>query len=208
MVPGLTLADLVANGTMSMEIAATLRSAVAARCSFLVFARPRLAGKSTMMGILIELLPRGVPVLVVGEDGVDVASLAAEARSGYLVVPEVSRHAVAPGYIWGEPVRRAFHAMAEGCSLAVALHADDPAEALEIVGAGSGVPADDLARLGILVHLRSLGTDWRAPERRVVAAVYEVESGRPVGTRALHRWDERADRFETVASPSRFAAVP
>src|SRR6266511_3063145 len=195
--PDLTLDDLIANGTMSPGIAATLRAAVGAKCSFLIFARPRLAGKSTMVQALLGLLPRDMPVRVVGDDGRDVARLIAEAQGGYLVIPEVSQYAVAPGYIWGEPVRQAFQAMAKGCSLAAAL---------EIVGVGNGVPEDDVARLGILVHLRSLG-DWRAPRRRVVAGVYEVAGGRVVGTRTLHRWDERTDRFEMLAAPSRFAVV-
>lgn len=45
---GLRLPDLVRNGTMSAEIAATLAGAVEEGRSFFVLAVPRLAGKSTV----------------------------------------------------------------------------------------------------------------------------------------------------------------
>ena len=205
--PGLSLSDLVRNGTMPPEIAATLRGAVTARRSFLVMARPRFAGKSTLTGALLAIVRRTMPVRELGRDGEDVTRLAAEARGGYLVIPEVSEHPWAPGYVWGEPVRIAFRAIAAGSALAIALHADGVAEALKIIRRGNGVPDEDVARLDLVIHLRSLGPDPSAPVRRVVAAVHEIEDvrdGQP-RTRLLHRWHEQMDRFETLAAPTRFA---
>jgi len=192
-----SLDDLVRNGTMSPEIRATLRAAALARASFLVFAKPRLAGKSTVQEAMLAHVPAGTPLRTVGVDGDDVDALAAEAKGGYLVIPEIARDSTMPGYIWGEPVRRAF--AVRGCSLAVVLHADAMNEALSIVRE-NGVPEADLERLDLLVHLRSLGDDWQAPTRRVVAHVHEGVAS----PRLLHRWDEAADRFEVVAAPSRF----
>ncbi len=192
-----SLDDLVRNGTMSPAIGATLRAAALARASFLVFAKPRLAGKTTVQEAMLAHAPAGTPLRTVGEDGDDIDALAAEAKGGYLVIPEIARDSTMPGYIWGEPVRRAF--AARGCALAVVLHADDMNEALSIVRE-NGVPEGDLERLDLLVHLRSLGDDWQAPTRRVVAHVHE--GGRV--PRLLHRWDELADRFDVVAAPSRF----
>ena len=202
----LSLDDLVANRTMSREIAVSLRAAAREKCSFLVFARPRLAGKSTVVAALLREVPPKTAVRVLGDDGLDVEKLAAEARGGYLIVPEVSRYAVSPGYVWGEPVRRAFQSMAASCSLAAALHADAASDALDIVHEGNGVPIEDVAHLVVLVHLRSLGDDWRNPVRRVVAEVHEIEGvrGGKIALRLLHRWDEKADRFERVAAPTRF----
>lgn len=192
-----SLDDLVRNGTMSPEIRATLHTAALARASFLVFAKPRWAGKTTVQEAMLALAPAGTPIRTVGVDGDDIEALAAEVKGGYLVIPEIARHGTTPGYIWGEPVRRAF--AARGCSLAVVLHADDVDEALGIVRE-NGVPETDLGRLDLLVHLRSLGDDWQAPTRRVVAHVHEGVAS----PRLLHRWDEAADRFEVVAAPSRF----
>ena len=203
--PLITLADLVANRTMSRAMATTLRAAVAARRSYLVIALPRLAGKSTTGKAMLASGGKNMPVRELGEDGMDVEALAAEAKGGYLYVPEVARHAVAPGYVWGDPVRRSFAAIAGGTALSTALHSDSVDEALAIVRKND-VPDADLRRLDVIVHIRSLGEDWRTPTRRVVVGVHEMvgmRAGEPQ-TRVLHRWDEATDRFEEVAEPKRF----
>ncbi|HET8569216.1 MAG TPA: hypothetical protein VFM93_09540 [Candidatus Limnocylindria bacterium] len=191
----ITLDDLVANGTMSREIADLLRRTVAERRSFLVFARPRLAGKTTTMRAMLAVRGAGVPVRTVGEDGDDVEALGREARDGYLVVPEITKYPVAPGYVWGAPVRAAFAATDGGCALAAVLHADDPRTALAIV-ARNGVPTERIARLAVLVHLRSLGPDPMEPTGRRVAGVHAVNAD--TTTRPLFLWDEARDRFDAV----------
>jgi hypothetical protein len=203
-----TLADLVANGTMSPEIAATLRATAQGRHSFLVTAIPRLAGKSTVVAAMLAHRPKGAPLKTVGDDGIDIEALADASVGGYLVVPEISEHPVTPGYIWAEPVRRVFARIGEDVALAVALHSPGVDEAIDIVCRGNGIPDEQAARIAVVVYIRSLGTDWRRPTGRRVATVHEIVSvraGRPE-TRLLHRWDERADRFETVAQPVRTAA--
>ena len=202
--PALALDDLVANHTMSAAVAVTLRRAVEAHRSFLVIALPRLAGKSTVGKAMLAVARRAkMPIRELGEDGTDVAALALKARGGYLYVPEVSRYHVSEGYVWGAPVRAAFAAIAGGMALSTALHADSPEDALDILRANR-IPADDLARLDLIVHLRSLGDDWRNPTGRRVVGVYEPEGE---GTRTLHRWDEAHDRFAEVAKPKRWSAI-
>ena len=187
----LTLPDLVANRTMSPEIATTLEKAARDRRSYLVIALPRLAGKSTVGKAMLDIARRArYPIRELGEDGTDVAALAREARGGYLYVPEVSRYPVTAGYVWGAPVRTAFAAIHGGTSLSTALHADSAEDALRVLRANR-VPPDDLALLALIVHLRSLG-DWQEPTRRVVA---DVHAHGPKGLRLLHRWDEARDRF-------------
>lgn len=204
----LTLADLVANGTMSPEIAATLRASAKGRYSFIVCAIPRLAGKSTVMAAMLAERPKGAPLKTVGDDGLDIDALAAASKGGYLVVPEISEYPVSPGYIWGAPVRRVFARIGDDVALAAALHAPGADEAIEIVCRGNGVPNEQAARIALVVYIRSLGRDWRRPTGRRIATVHEiaaVRDGRPE-TRLLHRWDERADRFETLAQPRRVAS--
>lgn len=205
--PSLTLADLVANGTMSPEIAATLRATARGRHSFLVCAIPRLAGKSTVMAAMLANAPEDAPVRTVGDDGVDIDALAAGSEGGYLVIPEISEYPVTHGYIWGAPVRRAFALIGDDVALAAALHAPGAEEAFEIVCRGNGVPDEHASRIALVVYSVSLGRDWRQPTGRRIATVHEmvaVRNGRPE-TRLLHRWDERTDRFETVEPPRRLA---
>jgi len=204
----LTLDDLVANGTMSAEVAATLRATAQGRHSFLVVAIPRLAGKSTVMAAMLDCAPKRAPRRTVGDDGIDIDGLASDSVGGYLVVPEISEYPVTPGYIWGTSVRRVFAHIGEDVALAAALHAAGADEAVEIVCHGNGVPDEQAARIAVVVYIRSLGTDWRRPTGRRIATVHEIvtlRGGRPA-TRLLHRWDESADRFETLAEPRRIAA--
>ena len=199
--PGLSLDDLVANKTMSAPMAATLTRAVAARRSFLVIALPRMAGKSTVGKAMLDVArSAGAPIRELGEDGTDVAKLAEAARNGYLYVPEVSRYPVSDGYVWGAPVRAAFGEIARGTPLSTALHADSVEDALKILRSNRVAP-EDLARLDLVVHIRSLGDDWQNPTRRVVVGLHELSEG---GPRLLHHWDHLRDRFEEDAKPARF----
>jgi len=196
----LGLEDLVANRTMSRDIADALRAVARARRSFVVMAVPRLAGKSTVMRAIVDERPRSSPVRTVAEDGDDIDALLASSRGGYIVIPEISRGGFAPGYIWGAPVRRIFKGVGEGVSLAVALHAPGPEEAFALICRGCGVPDADAAKISLVVYLRSLGP-WQEPVRRVVETVHEiagVREGRPVA-RLLFRWDEERDSFASGA---------
>jgi len=189
------LADQVANGTMSQEIADLLRDTARAHKSFLVMAVPRLAGKTTTMRAM--LAEQSKPVLALGYDGEDVDPLIDRAKDGYLIVPEIARGRWSAGYVWGEPVRRAFNGITQGTALATALHAPDPDEAFAIICGGCGVPDAHAARLSLVVYLRSLG-EWEHPTRRVVSTVHEirgVKDGKP-DAKLLFRWNEKTDRFE------------
>ncbi len=196
------LEDLIRNGTMSAEIAATLAGAVEERRSFLVFAVPRLAGKSTVTEAMLARAVEGTPVRVMTGDEGEATRLRSSDGRGYLVIPEISQYPVMPGYIWGEPVRRVFALLERGYALAAALHAPDAATAFDIICRGNGVPDEDASRIRLAVYIRSLG-EWEQPRRRVVEAVHEVDGvsgGRP-RLRALHRWDRAADAFVTVNAP-------
>ena len=70
------------------------------------------------------------------------------------------------------------------------------------------MPDEQAAQIAIVVYIRSLGTDWQRPTGRRIATVHEIVTVRDgrAETRLLHRWDERADRFETLERPLRIAA--
>ena len=202
------LEDLVANGTMSPEIASTLGATARGRHSFLVVAIPRLAGKSTVMAAMLAHRPEGAPLKTVGDDGTDIDALAAASAGGYLVVPEFSEYPVTAGYIWGAPVRKVFSRIGADVALAAALHAPGAEEAIEVICGGNRVPDEQAAEIAVVVYIRSLGRDWQRPTGRRIATVHEivtVRNGRPE-TSLLHRWDERTDRFETLERPRRIAA--
>ena len=192
----LRLDDLVANRTMSRDIAETLRGIAQGTTSFVVLAVPRLAGKSTVLRAILAERPASAPVMTLAEDGLDIDELVKRSAGGYLVIPEITQSAAMPGYIWGADVRRIFRAAKEKVSLAATLHADGPEDAFVQICQGCGIPDADASQIRHAVHLRSIGR-WEEPTRRVVQsvnAIEGVESGRPK-LKLLHRWDEEHDRF-------------
>lgn len=197
----LTLADLIANGTMNPEIAATMWSIAAERRSFLVVAVPRLAGKSTVSDAILHFAPPGLPIHRLSGDEQEMDRLAEHPDGGYLVVGEFSQAPV-PTYIWGSPVRKVFETVRAGFSLTTALHAPTVEEAYAAVCHGNGVSDADASVLNYMVYIRRMGDDQDSFWRRI-AEVHEVDrvvDGRPEG-RLLFRWEESGDRFEQVTEP-------
>ena len=204
----LSLGDLVANRTMSPEMAATLAAAASERRSLLFFAIPRLAGKTTTMLAALDHAPEGTAIHELSTETEPDLGIPDPPDGGYLVMHEIAETPF-PHYLWGEPVRRVFEALREGgLSLATVLHAGGYEEAFSIILQRNEVPDADAALIDYAVHIRSLGPDWREPTRRVVVELHEVtgiEDGRAV-VNLLHRWDEDDDRFEVVGEPSLLAA--
>jgi hypothetical protein len=181
---------------MSPEIAKTLREIARAGRAFIVFAVPRLAGKSTVLRAILAERPASSPVMTLAQDGTDIDELITKSAGGYLVIPEITQSAAMPGYIWGADVRRIFKAATDRVSLAATLHADGPEDAFAQISQGCGVGDGDAAKIALAVHLRSIGR-WEEPTRRVVQSVHVVNGvrdGKPQ-LELLHRWDEQQDRF-------------
>lgn len=201
-----TILDLIRNGTMSAEMAATFWAAMNQQLSFVAVAIPRLAGKTTVSNAMLSLLPPEVPVHRLSGDEAEMDRLKQEATGGYLVVGEFSEAPVSH-YIWGAPVRRVFDTLNAGYSLAVALHAPSLQETFDAICQGNGVTDQQASRIKLMVYIRRFGDDPDTFWRRL-AEVHEidhVEGGRPVG-RQLHRWVEEDDRFEVVEQSSLLGA--
>ncbi len=203
-----TILDLIRNGTMSAEMAATLWAAVDQRLSFVTVAIPRLAGKTTTTNAILALLPPDVPVHRLSGDEAEMVRLKKAATGGYLVVGEFAQAPV-PTYIWGAPVRRIFDTMTAGYSLAVALHAPSLQETFDAICLGNGVTDEQASRIGMMLYIRRFGEDPATFWRRLseVHEIDHVQAGRPAG-RLLYRWVEKDDRFELVNAPRKVNASP
>ena len=201
----ITIAELVRNGTMSAEIAATLWAAVDEQRSFLTVAIPRFAGKSTLSNAVLAVRPPEVGLHPVAGEPELMERLEQERLGGYLVVGEFSQAPV-PGYIWGAPVRRVFEALSAGYSLQAALHAPSVEEAIRIVTEVNGVSDEQASAVDLVLYIERFGEDEDSFWRRL-AEVYELDrvvGGKPQG-RTLYRWVEDGDHFEAVEAPRGFA---
>lgn len=140
----LSVVDLVEAGTLTPDVAAYCIAAVSSGRSFLVGASPGGAGKTTVMGALLNFVPPDVALVAAGEPH-DAAR------------PCLICHEIGPGpyfgYLWGESLRRWFAAGADGAMLASNLHADTMAEVGNQIVAQNRVPEAFLRRIGLILFL-------------------------------------------------------
>jgi flagellar protein FlaI len=224
-----SIVELIRAATLDAELAARLWLLIEGRVPLIVAARPRLAGKTTLLDALLMFLPPGTrtvelegametfdwlpqaPELGWKRHNQTVASVAAATGFGrrppirpddtVLLIPELSDHL--PSYTWGAEARIAVRAAAIGYGLAATIHGDaldDVFEQLRRPPVSLG--DDELSRLGVVLILRPVGDGLR----RVVAAHYVRPTARDehghvqrLGPAVLATWDPDLDRFEHFA---------
>lgn len=211
-----SIVELIRAGTLDAGLASTLWMLVEARSPLIVAAEQPGAGRSTLLGALLEFLPPEVRrVGLAGADetfdwlpqaselgwpGTARAVPGAPVRpdSTVLVAPELSEHQ--PAYTWGERARIAVRAATIGYGLATTLNADSLEEVFDSLGRPPvSLTADELSFLGCVLILRRVDSG----RRRVVAAHYVRPTVRDahghtqrLGPAILATWDPSRDRFE------------
>ncbi len=172
----LSIVDLVEAGTFSPRLAAYALAAVNGGASFMVGANPGGAGKTTVMGALLNFVPGGVKLAA----AVDSATIAAGLDS-----PRPRRcyvcHEIGAGswfaYLWGQPLRDYFGLPAAGHMLATNLHADTLEEAHDQIVRRNGVPEAAFRRMSLAFFLQVRRSRPRA-RRRIVGA-WESDGSEP-----------------------------
>jgi len=141
---------------LTLPLAAWLLARVSDGSSWLVGARPGGAGKTTVMGALLALLPES--------EAVHLATAAGpwrRARGGECVVA----YEISPGdyeaYLWGEELRELGALGARGCRIVSNLHADTLEEAREQVVTQNRVPESDFDRFDLFLPIRLTGSGRR-----------------------------------------------
>lgn len=165
----LSFVDLIAAGTMTVEMIAHCWTAIAHGASFLTAARPGGAGKSTILANLLALLPPGEKILTWRPN----MPLISDARNCYLA------HEIGPGrwdgYIWGKDVRQFLALSQQGQRVASCLHADSWEELQEMLCSPPlSVPPALLAGIELILFIHIL-PGWQ----RRVAALYEASPHGP-----------------------------
>jgi hypothetical protein len=217
----ISVAELIATGTLDAELAGLLWLLVDARLPVVVAATAPRTGKSTLLEAILAFLPPGTrrqPLAGFAEDFEwlpEAADLGwrrgrlpvrearrditpAEPSTTYLVAAELSDHL--PTYTWGEQARLAVRAVSRGYGLGATIHADSLEEVFAILaGPAVGLTAEELSRLGLVLVLRLVP----GGRRRLVAGHYV----RPVvrdagghvqrlGPAVLATWDPARDALD------------
>ena len=185
----ITLNDMVANRSISEEGAALLRGVGAAGHSFLVYARPRNAGKTTLAQAIVAEAHPDLPLHEYLGSEQEFLSLQASPGAGYLLVGEIG-HRGPPGYLAGESVGRLFQLLGRGYALASSLHADSVAEVFDVLERNGVDPGTAAAAVRYLIKVRPLGDPDLPATRRVVEAIHIVNpasAGAPTSS-LLYEW--------------------
>ncbi len=118
--PAYSLAQLMANGTLSQEVADVLCFGLQRGASLFVAAGPQGAGKSTLATALLECVPTDAQVYVTtgARDPLDIPI---EKGPMYLLINELSWHM--PLYLHGPPAQQAFALLESGVRMVGTVHA-------------------------------------------------------------------------------------
>ena len=172
----LSIVDLMDAGTFTPDLAAYALAAISKGASFMVGAVPGGAGKTTVMGALLNFVPAGLPL--VAADGLEAVE---KGRAGGVRKACYVCHEIGDGgyyaYLWGHVLRRYFELPAAGHMLATNLHADTAEQAHRQVCRDNGVPEAHFRRMNLLFFL-SLKRHGGACSRRI-ATVWESDGTGP-----------------------------
>ncbi len=172
----LTLLDLVATGTLQIDIAAFLWAAITRRSSLIVVAGPSGAGKTTLLSAVADLLPveeRRIHVRGVYDPFAFLSDPAVEPSVSSLMVNEISPHL--PIYLWGPGVRRLLRATERGFRVLATAHATSCQELIaQLAAYPLRIPMAELAALDLVVVLHA----WREGTK-ILRRIAEVNVLKP-----------------------------
>ncbi len=167
----LSVADLVARGTLSPELAAWLAWRVWQGDGWLVGASPGGAGKTTIMNALLGLLPHGERVM-----GVDDPHWVHAAPPATLVCAEIGPADIC-GYLWGAGVRALADAASRGCRVVSNLHADTLEQARRQVAVECGAGEPGFRRFCLFLPVELESVSGTITQRRVTCVHQAVADG-------------------------------
>jgi hypothetical protein len=149
----LSIVDLIEAGTLDEDLAAYSLATIRQGASFMVGARPGGAGKTTVMGALLNLVPADVELAAADGPATVKSGMAARDRRRCYICHEIGAGPYY-AYLWDEPLRRYFDLPLAGHMLATNLHADTCLEARQQVCGDNGVSREAFRRMSLLFFLR------------------------------------------------------
>jgi DNA polymerase III delta prime subunit len=171
----LSIVDLLRKGTVDLSLASYLVAAMRAGASLLVGANPGGAGKTTVMGALLNFLPDETAIQPIeGRVVLDQGMKDTDFGSTCYLAHEIGRGAYY-AYVWGEEARTFFSLAPRGHIIASNLHADTLAETRSQLCDANGVDPAHLDAIELKIYLRLGGGGWR--RKRWLSHVYECDGG-------------------------------
>ena len=214
----LSIVDLIEAGTMTRDLAAYALAAIGRGASFMVGALPGGAGKTTVMGALLNFVPRDAALVSADGDEAILRLMRERSRRCCCVCHEIGDGPYY-AYLWGEPLRRYFDLPDAGHMMATNLHADTYAAARRQVCEQNRVAPSKFRRMNVIYFL-TVERQARGTMRRVTG-VWEsdgehdhrpifgdgvqglpYEASTLVAPNSFHAANETVDRLMTTGARS------
>lgn len=187
----LSIIDLIADDTLSLAQAAWIAVRILDGSSFLIGARPGGAGKTTVMGALLGLLPAATAAHLATSDG----GWRDNRPGDCLIAYEIS-----PGfydaYIWGEDLRSFCRFGKNGRRIVSNLHADSPEEVVDQLVSQNGVDPAHAFAFDLFLPIRVSGGFGRTKRR--IESIFHAAGNVWTESKVDHdSLDDRGRKIET-----------
>jgi len=199
----LSVVDLIEGGTLTRDMAAFSLAAIGSGASFMVGALPGGAGKTTVMGALLNFVPTEVQLVPAdGIEAIDRGLREPSPRCCFIC------HEIGAGpyyaYLWGASLRRYFELPAADHMIATNLHADTYEQAHEQVCGENEVPVRGFRRMNVMYFLAVDTRGWNGQRR--ITAVWESD-GETEHRQVFGSEPGRLSRASTIVSADGFDAA-
>ncbi|MHA1794146.1 MAG: hypothetical protein ACTSVI_16005 [Promethearchaeota archaeon] len=171
----LSIVDLIALETLTIDLAAYSLVAIRNGASFLCCALRGGVGKTTLMGALLGLIPSSEKIVTIeSEDTIrEIRKDDAKKEPRCLVVHEIGSGSWY-GYLWGKPVLEYFRLKNNSLRLASNIHADNLPQVMKQVRAFGG-SIKDLSNFNLIYFISLAPGRINEHQRRVVNLVLEFQ---------------------------------
>ncbi|MEA2574199.1 MAG: hypothetical protein QOH93_1497 [Chloroflexia bacterium] len=201
----LSVMQIIEAGSTDTELMALIWAMLSRRASVLVAAEPPMAGKTTTLTALLDLMPPGTKrVYLRGhyETFDFTREEDADPRNTYVLANEMSDHLAV--YLWGSRIYKTFELIEQGYAIGSTMHAETVEDVVAILNSDPlKVPPRWIANLTLVINLYVSSTYGRGMRR--FNSVNLLSPGNEDGSTfmlpgveatLLSRWDRPSDTFD------------
>jgi hypothetical protein len=199
----LSIMQIVEAGSTDTALMAVLWAMLSRRASVIVAAEPPMAGKTTTLTALLDLMPpESHKVYLRGHYENFEFTGEADPGNTYVLANEMSDHLAI--YLWGSRIYKTFELLEQGYAIGSTMHAETVDDVIAILNSDPlCVPPERIARLTLVINLYVSGTYGTSLRRFSAVHLLEPGAGDPSdgllpGVRpvTLSRWDRQTDTFD------------
>jgi hypothetical protein len=201
----LSIMQIIESGSADTELMALVWAMLARRASILVAAEPPMAGKTTTLTALLDLVPPDTKrIYLRGHyETFDFANdQSIDPAHTYVLANEMSDHLAV--YLWGSRIYKTFELLDQGYAIGSTMHAETVDDVIAILNSDPlRVPPKWIAQLTLVINLYVSGT--YGPAVRRFNTVHMLTEGRGdasdgllpgVKPVLLSRWEQQGDTFD------------